>query len=73
VSLADLRRFADGQPVDALAAERYAEHPPDVEAVAKLCRSRDPARRKTGRLRAAAVLAAADRRPQPETGPAPQS
>jgi hypothetical protein len=58
VSLADLRRFADGQPVDALAAERYAEHPPAEATVLKMCRSKIAGTRKAGRLRAAALLAA---------------
>lgn len=58
--VADLRSFAEGQRVDALAVERYREESPDVGACLRLCRSEDPKTAKTGRLRAAAIVAAHD-------------
>lgn len=58
--VADLREYAEGQPVDEAAAARYREQLPDIDAVLALCKSKDTREQKTGRLRAAAVCAAVD-------------
>lgn len=57
---ADLRSYADGQPVDAAAAARYRDELPDLDVLRALATSKDPLEAKTGRLRAAAVIAALD-------------
>lgn len=49
--------FADGQPVDRLAADRYARTGGDLPAAVRLAASPNPKVSKTGRLRCAAILA----------------
>lgn len=49
--------FAEGQPVDRLAAERYAATDGDLAKAVRLAASPDPLLSKTGRLRCAAILA----------------
>lgn len=65
-TLEKLSRFARGRPVDEQAVERYRDVDAETAAATlKLCRSKNPRRRKTGMLRAAAIVAA---NPQPDEG-----
>lgn len=53
--------FAEGQPVDPLAADRYADGGGDLAAAVRLAASPDPKLSQTGRLRCAAILAGRNR------------
>jgi hypothetical protein len=54
MSAEQLRKEAAGQPVDVARAQADGEV--DVPAVLRLCRSKDAARSKVGRLRAAVAV-----------------
>lgn len=58
--LDEVLSYAQGEPVDHVAAERYAETLPDLREVLRLARSPKPNRSQTGRLRCAAIAAALD-------------
>lgn len=55
-----LAKIAGDNPVDRLAAERYASQEFDQAEVSRLARSKSPTDRQTAGLRAAAMLAALD-------------